>query len=103
MALGMPCVATLCTAHLDYCTPENVFPLTNFTTEIAKDETPFFSGNATWQRCDAKELVSQIDAAWGDNQLCAAKGKLAEKSIRELDGWVVSANRIAEFLLTNGN
>lgn len=97
MSIGMYCVATLNTAHLDYCSPENVIPMTNFKVVPAEDGTPFFSGRGTWNQIDLEELIHCIDTAKEDVE----KGRDASVRRRAIEctstfSWVASASRILE-------
>jgi len=96
MSHGTHCIATLNTAHLDYCSNENVTPLIKFDVVSAIDDTPFFSGRGTWNQIDPEELRHCIDTSYQMNENDRrAIGKKAEEKCRKFS-WAKSAKKIMQ-------
>lgn len=96
MSHGAHCIASLNTAHLDYCTDDNCTVLDGSTIEQAKDDTPFFSGRGTWNRCNSEELRHCIDKAYKmSEEERVAIGLRAEKDCRKFT-WAKSASKIIQ-------
>ena len=100
MSHGMHCIATLNTAHIDYCDKKNTTPMTTFKVEKAKDDTPFFSGNGTWNKICPNELRHCIDLAhtMGEDKRRTI-GNAAEVSCRKFS-WAKSASKIIQTVET---
>jgi glycosyltransferase involved in cell wall biosynthesis len=94
MSRGMHCIATLNTAHLDYCFDYNVTPMTQFDTVPAKDDTPYFQGHGTWNKISKEELQNCIDKSFTEGlDYRASIGERAREVCQEFD-WTTSSATI---------
>jgi glycosyltransferase involved in cell wall biosynthesis len=74
MSYSMPSIATLCTAHSEFCTKDNVIPITTSNMEIARDGK-FFDGIGNWYSVTPEAI---LDA------LYIGKAKVLDNSITKL-------------------
>lgn len=79
MTFGMPCAATLATAHTHYCTNKNVIPITHGDMVPAKDGK-FFMGNEYWHDVTVESIIESILTAikLGNDQLFKIGAKAAK-------------------------
>lgn len=88
------CIASLNTAHLEYCSEDNVTPLKEFDVVPAIDDTPFFSGQGTWNQINREELRLQIDMAHSIGEEARRSiAKKAEADCKQFT-WETSAKEI---------
>jgi glycosyltransferase involved in cell wall biosynthesis len=98
MTCGALCIASMNTAHLDYCTSSNVIPLSDQTVVPAIDETPFFSGRGTWNQISQRELQEAIEKAHTMSPTESERIRELAKSTCNQFNWTKSGDLIIKAL-----
>jgi glycosyltransferase involved in cell wall biosynthesis len=98
MTYGMPCAATLCSAHTEYCTKDNVIPIEHGGLVPAFDGM-FFNGSTNWYSVTKESIFNSLTNSYsliGTDKLKQI-GSLAEQTAKAYT-WESGAKKIVEMM-----
>lgn len=98
MSCGVPCIATMNTAHLDYCTDDNCVPIYTHDTEPAVDNMFFNDPSCYWQKVTPEHIVNALTVFKLMSPI--EKAKMAKKAKQKVTQftWEKSAKIIKEIV-----
>lgn len=100
MSFGMPSIATLNTAHTDFCSEKTVIPIADQAKLIKASDGKFFDGTGRWYDVRSSDIVEGMKLASQlktDSNKLAALGSAAHKKASEFS-WEKSAKMILKLM-----
>jgi glycosyltransferase involved in cell wall biosynthesis len=90
MACGRTVVASDTTGHADVITPQNAFPLGNYTPYVVSEANA--SPVAVWHEANVEEILEQLEYAYRNREICHNKSVFAAEDMRQLS-WEKAARQ----------
>ena len=97
MSFGMPCAASIVTAHIDYCTNDNIIPIPHDGLVKAVDNK-FFYGHANWYSFKQSSIRDAIyqGMSMSSQELISMGEKAADETAKF--SWQQSAEKVLNYL-----